>query len=72
MMDQTTQTATVQAIYTKLVSLLADATKVAQEAAEAAQQGNLPTSRGAALEAEGAVAEALRLLAAATVVHGLK
>jgi hypothetical protein len=71
-MDQNLKSTAIAAMYQEAHDRLIAASLVLREVVDAAEAGQMNLARGTALEAELSMAEAVKLMECAAVLHGLR
>jgi hypothetical protein len=71
-MDQSLKNTAIAAMYQEAHDRLVAASLVLREVVDAAEAGQMNLARGTALEAELSMAEAVKLMECAAVLHGLR
>jgi DNA-binding TFAR19-related protein (PDSD5 family) len=71
-MDQNMKNTAIAAMYQEAHDRLVAASLVLREVVDAAEAGQMNLARGTALEAELSLAEAVKLMECAAVLHGLR
>jgi hypothetical protein len=70
--DQSMKNTAIAAMYQEAHDRLVAASLVLREVVDAAEEGQMNLARGTALEAERSMAEAVKLMECAAVLHGLR